>query len=177
MMTTIGRDPDLLMACVGGGSNAIGFFHPFINNLNVKLIGVEAGGVGNHLGEHAARFKGGEKGVLHGSYSYVLQDENGQIAKTHSISAGLDYPMIGPQHAYLHDTGRATYVSVSDAEALQALKLLSNTEGIIPALESSHALAYLLLIAKNLSEKMAVVINLSGRGDKDLPALIAKGVL
>lgn len=173
----IGRDPNLLIACVGGGSNAIGLFYPFIADKHVKLVGVEAGGHGKQLGEHAARFNGGQKGVLHGCLSYVLQDQYGQIAQTSSISAGLDYPMIGPQHAQLHDDGRANYESVSDEEALSALKLLSKTEGIIPALESSHALAYFMKIAKNLDEKECVVINLSGRGDKDLPSLIEKGVI
>jgi phosphoribosylanthranilate isomerase len=173
----VGRDPDLLIACVGGGSNAIGLFGPFIDHDNVKMVGVEAGGNGKQLGEHAARFNGGEKGVLHGCFSYVLQDKNGQVAGTHSISAGLDYPMIGPQHAQLHDSGRAEYVSVSDDEALAALRLLSKTEGIIPALESSHALAYYMRITNTLSEDACVVINLSGRGDKDLPSLIEKGLL
>ncbi len=173
----IGRDPDMLIACVGGGSNAIGMFAPFIANPKIKLVGVEAGGVGNKIGEHAARFLGGKKGVLHGCYSYVLQDKNGQIAATHSISAGLDYPMIGPEHAALHDSGRVEYSSATDSEALAAFKLLSQTEGIIPALESSHALAYYMRIASGLSEHDCVVINLSGRGDKDLPSLLARGLL
>lgn len=173
----IGRDPDMLIACIGGGSNAIGMFMPFIGDENVKMVGVEAGGTGKLLGQHAARFEGGKKGVLHGCYSYVLQDDNGQIAQTHSISAGLDYPMIGPHHAALYDSGQASYTSVTDDEALVAFKQLSRTEGIIPALESSHALAYYLKIAKALKKSDCVVINLSGSGDKDLPQLIAKGVL
>lgn len=172
-----GGNPDLVIACVGGGSNAIGIFSSFVPDESVQLVGVEAGGVGNKLGEHAARFIGGKKGVLHGCLSYVLQDENGQVATTHSISAGLDYPMIGPEHAALHDSGRVKYTAVTDQEALDAFKLLSKTEGIIPALESSHALAYYMQIAKDLPADTNVVINLSGRGDKDLPSLMARGVL
>ena len=164
--------PDLMIACVGGGSNAIGMFAPFLKKDQVKLVGVEAGGRGSKLGEHAARFQGGRPGVLHGSYTYLLQDTFGQISQTHSISAGLDYPSIGPEHAHLRQTGRVTYASASDAEALSAFKLLSRTEGIIPALESSHALAYLARIAPQLNSNMTVVVNLSGRGDKDLPSLL-----
>ncbi|BBL36804.1 bifunctional phosphoribosylanthranilate isomerase/tryptophan synthase subunit beta [Coxiella burnetii] len=167
-----GKQPDAIIACVGGGSNAIGIFSAFIDDPTVRLIGVEAGGKGNQLGEHAAWIKHQRKGVLHGTYTYLLQDENGQIAKTHSISAGLDYPAIGPQHAFLFETGRAIYTSVSDKDALTAFKLLAKTEGIIPALESSHAIAYLLKEGrKKFSRKDIVIVNLSGRGDKDIPPL------
>ena len=170
----IDRLPDAIIACVGGGSNAIGIFSGFIDDPKVKLIGVEAGGTGDKLGEHAARFKTDKTGVLHGTYTYLLQDEQGQIADTHSISAGLDYPAIGPQHAELHESGRAYYTNVKDDEALCAFKLLAKTEGIIPALESSHAIAYLLTEGKNQFKRDdVVIINLSGRGDKDLPALFA----
>lgn len=173
----IGRDPDLVVACIGGGSNAIGIFSAFVDNPKVTLIGVEAGGKGNQAGEHAARFSGGKPGVLHGCYTYLLQDEYGQVLPTHSISAGLDYPAVGPQHSALYESGRATYVSVNDQEALAAFILLSQTEGIIPALESSHALAYVMKIAPGLSKDKVILINLSGRGEKDLPQLIEKGVV
>ena len=166
-----GSLPDVLVACVGGGSNAIGLFHPFLSDDSVRMIGVEAGGKGNVLGEHAARFNeagGGRIGVLQGTKSYLLQDENGQIALTHSVSAGLDYASIGPEHAFLHDIKRAEYVSASDAEALDAFQILSQTEGIIPALESSHAIAYLLKLAPEMSPSQTIVCNLSGRGDKDV---------
>jgi tryptophan synthase beta chain len=163
-----GRLPDLLIACVGGGSNAIGLFHDFLRDSNVKMIGVEAGGRGTALGEHAARFSGGRKGVLQGTLSYVLQDENGQVARTHSVSAGLDYPSIGPEHSYLHDAGRVQYTSISDELALEAFQLLSRKEGIIPALESSHAIAELIRIAPDLDKDALVIVNLSGRGDKDV---------
>jgi tryptophan synthase beta chain len=166
-----GRIPDLLMACVGGGSNSIGLFHPFLADKSVQMIGVEAGGRGTRLGEHAARFNaegGGRPGVLQGTQSYVLQDENGQIAATHSISAGLDYPSIGPEHAFLHDSGRVKYVSVSDAEALEAFQTLSKLEGIIPALESAHAVAHALKVAGKMSADKILIVNLSGRGDKDV---------
>jgi len=172
-----GKDPDLVIACVGGGSNAIGMFAPFISKEHVKLVGVEAGGLGVKPGQHAARFSGGKPGVLHGAFTYLIQDEDGQVLPTHSISAGLDYPAVGPQHAALHESQRAQYVSVSDDEAIQALKLLSKTEGIIPALESSHALAYLIKIAPSLPKDYLVVINLSGRGDKDLPQLFEMGIV
>lgn len=162
------RSPDLLIACVGGGSNAIGFFHHFIPDKNVKLIGVEAGGLGVESGHHAARFSGGSPGVFHGCYSYLLQDKEGQILPTHSISAGLDYPSVGPDHATLYESGRATYTIATDKEALEAFYLLSKLEGIIPALESSHALAYLIKIASTLEKDSIVIVNLSGRGDKDL---------
>jgi len=165
------RLPDLLIACVGGGSNSIGLFHPFLNDPSVRMIGVEAGGKGNSLGEHAARFNlngGGRPGVLQGTMSYVLQDKNGQVASTHSVSAGLDYPSIGPEHAYLHDLKRVSYVSVSDAEAMDAFQMLSKLEGIIPALESAHAVAHALKVASQMKEEELVVVNLSGRGDKDV---------
>jgi len=163
-----GKLPTAIIACVGGGSNSIGIFHEFINDKKVQLIGVEAGGRGERLGEHAARFRGGSPGVLQGTYSYVLQDEAGQIAATHSVSAGLDYPSIGPEHAWLNDTGRAEYVSASDSEALEACTLLARSEGIIPALESAHAVAHAIKIAPKLPKEQLIVINLSGRGDKDM---------
>jgi tryptophan synthase beta chain len=166
-----GRLPDTLVACVGGGSNSIGMFHPFLSDESVRMVGVEAGGSGNSLGEHAARFKqhgGGRPGVLQGTMSYVLQDDNGQIALTHSISAGLDYASVGPEHAFLHDTRRIEYVSVSDDEALAAFKTLSKLEGIIPALESAHAVAYAIKVARAMKPEQVLIINLSGRGDKDV---------
>ena len=163
----IGRLPDAVFACVGGGSNAIGMFAPFVSDSSVQLIGVEAGGKGNKLGEHAARFSGGSPGVLHGTFSYLLQDEEGQVGTTHSVSAGLDYPSIGPEHAWLHDEKRSEYTSASDADALQAAKTLAQTEGIIPALESSHAVAEAIRRAPAQAGKVFVV-NLSGRGDKDI---------
>jgi tryptophan synthase beta chain len=166
-----GRLPDALVACVGGGSNSIGLFHPFLADAGVAMFGVEAGGRGASLGEHAARFNvagGGRPGVLQGTMSYVLQDERGQIAATHSVSAGLDYPSIGPEHAYLHDAGRVEYVSASDAEALAAFRLLSELEGIIPALESAHAVAHALNLARVMKSSELVIVNLSGRGDKDV---------
>ena len=164
-----GRLPDYLIACVGGGSNSIGLFHEFLNDENVKMIGVEAGGRGSGLGEHAARFMhDGNVGVLQGTKSYLLQDTDGQIAATHSVSAGLDYASIGPEHAYLHDVGRVEYVSASDDEALDAFKTLSQTEGIIPALESSHAIAHAIKIAPEMGKDQILLLNLSGRGDKDI---------
>jgi tryptophan synthase beta chain len=166
-----GRPPDALVACVGGGSNSIGLFHPFLNDEGVRMVGVEAGGTGVELGLHAARFNqagGGRPGVLQGTLSYVLQDERGQIASTHSISAGLDYPSIGPEHAFLHDEGRVEYVSASDEEALEAFGLLSKLEGIIPALESAHAVAHALKLAREMKQSESLVVNLSGRGDKDV---------
>ena len=164
------RLPDALIACVGGGSNSIGLFHPFLKDKAVKMFGVEAGGSSDDLGQHAARFgsNGGRPGVLHGTMSYVLQTNDGQIAETHSISAGLDYPAIGPEHAHLHDTGRATYLAVSDAEALKAFHTLSELEGIVPALESAHAVAQALNIAATMKRDQVIVVNLSGRGDKDV---------
>jgi len=166
-----GKLPTAIIACVGGGSNSIGIFHEFIKDKRVKLIGVEAGGRGEHLGEHAARFHGGSPGVLQGTYSYVLQDEAGQIANTHSVSAGLDYPSIGPEHAWLKDSGRAEYVSASDDEALEACTLLARTEGIIPALESAHAIAEMLKRVPKMKKSEIVVVNVSGRGDKDIGIL------
>ncbi len=163
-----GRLPDLLIACVGGGSNAIGLFYDFLRDPGVRMIGVEAGGRGTALGEHAARFGGGRSGVLQGTLSYVLQDENGQIAGTHSVSAGLDYPAVGPEHAHLHDAGRVQYTSIPDGLALEAFQLLSRQEGIIPALESSHAIAELVRMAPGLDRDTLVIVNLSGRGDKDV---------
>ncbi|MBL8148318.1 MAG: tryptophan synthase subunit beta [Blastocatellia bacterium] len=166
-----GRLPDFLVACVGGGSNAIGLFFDFINDKSVRMVGVEAGGKGKSLGEHAARFMsegGGRPGVLQGTHSYILQSSEGQVAATHSISAGLDYPAIGPEHAYLHDIGRVEYTSVSDDEALEAFQLLAKIEGILPALESSHAVAYTLKLAAKMDKDSVIVVNLSGRGDKDV---------
>jgi tryptophan synthase beta chain len=162
-----GRLPDAILACVGGGSNAIGIFHPFIPDEKVRLIGVEAGGRGSALGEHAARFSGGSPGVLQGAYSYLLQDGDGQVALTHSVSAGLDYALVGPEHAWLHDEGRAEYVSIGDREALEAARVLSRTEGIIPALESAHAVAEALRRAPKAKDDIFLV-NVSGRGDKDI---------
>ena len=164
-----GRLPDVLVACVGGGSNSIGLFHPFLNDNSIRMIGVEAGGRSSGLGEHAARFmNGGDVGVLQGTKSYLLQDETGQIALTHSVSAGLDYASIGPEHAFLHDVNRVEYVSASDAEALAGFKTLSETEGIIPALESAHAIAHAIKIAPEMRQDEIMIVNLSGRGDKDV---------
>ncbi|MCG8353439.1 MAG: tryptophan synthase subunit beta [Chloroflexales bacterium] len=168
MLDRAGGLPDMVLACVGGGSNAIGIFHSFLDDRKVRLRGVEAGGRGNNLGDHAARFLGAKPGVLQGTYSYVLQDDNGQIALTHSVSAGLDYASIGPEHAWLHDTGRAEYTSVSDAEALDAFQKLARLEGIIPALESAHAIAEAIKLAPTLSSEQRLLVNLSGRGDKDI---------
>jgi len=166
-----GRLPDYLLACVGGGSNSIGLFHPFLGDDSVKMIGVEAGGLGISEGKHAARFAGGSLGVLQGTRSYVLQDEHGQIGATHSISAGLDYPSIGPEHSYLHDVGRVEYTYAMDHEALAAFQLLSRLEGIIPALESSHAVAHLEKMRDRLTRNTIIIINLSGRGDKDVQSV------
>ena len=168
------RLPDCLIACVGGGSNSIGLFHPFLGDDSVRMIGVEAGGLGSGLGQHAARFNangGGRPGVLQGTMSYVLQDDRGQIAATHSISAGLDYPSIGPEHAFLHDEGRVEYTSVSDDEALVAFQTLSKLEGIIPALESAHAVAHALKVAREMKSDQILIVNLSGRGDKDVDSV------
>ncbi len=162
-----GQLPDYIIACVGGGSNAIGVFNPFIEDKDVKLIGVEAGGLGFDVGQHAASLSRGEKGVLHGSLSYVLQDDDGQTSQVHSISAGLDYPGVGPEHSYLKDTGRAEYVSVTDDEAVDAFNLCTRLEGIIPALEASHAIAYTVKFAPTIDKDKIIVINLSGSGDKD----------
>jgi tryptophan synthase beta chain len=166
-----GNLPDVLLACVGGGSNAIGLFHPFLNDESVRMIGVEAGGKGCNLGEHAARFNkagGGKIGVLQGTKSWLLQDDDGQIALTHSISAGLDYASVGPEHAFLQSIGRVEYAMATDDEALKAFQVLSETEGIIPALESSHAIAHLFKLAPELSPAQTIIVNLSGRGDKDV---------
>jgi len=174
MLEREGRLPDEIIACVGGGSNAIGIFHAFLHDEAVKLVGVEAGGRGNGLGEHAARFLakgGGVPGVLQGTYSYVLQDAHGQVSETHSVSAGLDYPSIGPEHAALHDSGRAEYVTASDTEALQAVSALCRLEGIIPAVESAHAVAEAMKRAPHMGKDAVLLINLSGRGDKDLAIL------
>jgi tryptophan synthase beta chain len=169
-----GRLPDYIVACVGGGSNAIGIFHPFIEDREVKLIGVEAGGEGEDLGKHSASLVRGIEGVLHGALTYVLQDDDGQIAGTHSIAAGLDYPAVGPEHAYLKEMGRAQYFTVTDEEALQAFLALSRTEGILPALESAHALAYAMKLAENIGRDEIIVVNLSGRGDKDLETVLRR---
>lgn len=163
-----GQLPTELIACVGGGSNAIGLFHPFVDDLDVALTGVEAGGHGIQLGEHAARFQGGERGVFQGTDTFILQNREGQISETASLSAGLDYAAVGPEHAHLRDIGRATYVSISDREALDAFSLLSRTEGILPALESSHAVAFAMKRAAQLPKTSIIIVNLSGRGDKDL---------
>ena len=163
-----GELPDAVLACIGGGSNAIGIFHAFIPDAGVRLIGFEAGGDGVETGRHAATISGGSPGVLHGTRSYVLQDENGQTIESHSISAGLDYPGVGPEHAYLHDIGRAEYRAINDAEAMNAFALLCRTEGIIPAIESAHALAGALVIGNELGPDATLLVNLSGRGDKDV---------
>ena len=168
MLKTEGSLPDFVIACVGGGSNSIGLFNSFINKPSVNLIGVEAGGHGISTGEHSASLTSGEIGVLHGSMSYILQDSNGQIAEAHSSSAGLDYPGVGPEHSYLKDTKRAKYTSITDAEALNGFKILCSTEGIIPALESSHAIAEVIKIAPKLSNNKTILVGLSGRGDKDI---------
>ncbi|MGE8475201.1 MAG: pyridoxal-phosphate dependent enzyme, partial [Paraburkholderia hospita] len=163
-----GRQPDAVIACVGGGSNAMGIFYPYIDDKSVKLIGVEAAGDGIDTGRHAASLIGGSPGVLHGNRTYLLQDENGQIIETHSVSAGLDYPGVGPEHAWLKDSGRAEYVGITDEEALKAFHDCCRIEGIIPALESSHALAYAAKLAPTLPKDKILLVNLSGRGDKDM---------
>ena len=166
--------PAAVVACVGGGSNAIGAFYEFLEDKNVRLVGVEAGGRGTALGEHAARFQksgGGVPGVLQGTYSYVLQNDAGQVATTHSVSAGLDYASVGPEHAMLHDTGRAEYTSATDAEALTATSILARTEGILPALESAHAVAEAIKLAPKMGKDQILMVNLSGRGDKDMGIL------
>jgi len=176
MLTAIGRLPDLLVACVGGGSNAIGLFHPFLGD-NVPMVGVEAGGDGLDTNRHAARLcgaSGSRLGVLHGVFTYVLQDEDGQIAETHSVSAGLDYPSVGPEHAHLRDLGRARYVSITDAEALAAFYELTRLEGILPALESAHAVAGAMRLAADMPKDAVILVNLSGRGDKDLDTVLAQ---
>jgi len=168
MLELIGRLPDVILACVGGGSNAIGIFHPFLDDASVRLIGLEAGGSGVASGLHAATISGGTPGVLHGTRSYVLQDKNGQTVESHSISAGLDYPGVGPEHAYLNDIGRAEYRPITDDEAMEAFALLCKTEGIIPAIESAHALAGATQVGKELGPEAVLLVNLSGRGDKDV---------
>ncbi len=172
-----GRQPDAVIACVGGGSNAIGIFHPYLQYVGVRLIGVEAAGHGLESGKHSATLTAGRPGVLHGNRTYLLQDENGQISETHSISAGLDYPGVGPEHAWLKDSGRAEYVAVTDDEALQAFHDLCRLEGIIPALESSHALAYAAKIAPRMKLNQILLVNLSGRGDKDMHTVAEKSNL
>ncbi|MFF5993999.1 tryptophan synthase subunit beta [Lysinibacillus sp. KU-BSD001] len=167
-----GRLPDAVVACVGGGSNAIGMFYPFVEDHDVKLIGVEAAGSGIKTGKHAAAIAGGQKGVLHGAYMYLLQDENGFVQEAHSISAGLDYPAVGPEHCYLSDIGRATYDAVTDQKALEGVKLLCATEGILPALESAHAIYYTSQLAATMTKDDIIVVCLSGRGDKDVHTLI-----
>jgi tryptophan synthase beta chain len=164
----IGRQPDYVLACVGGGSNAMGIFYPYIDVPNVRLVGVEAAGRGMKTGDHSAALCAGKPGVLHGNRTYLLQDENGQIAETHSVSAGMDYPGVGPEHAWLKDSGRAEYVAISDDDALKAFHDCCRIEGIIPALESSHAVAYACKLAPTLSKDKVILINLSGRGDKDM---------
>jgi tryptophan synthase beta chain len=168
IISSHGRLPDHIVACVGGGSNSIGIFFPFIDDEDVKLVGVEAEGQGITSGKHAASLVAGSPGVLHGAHSYLLQDDNGQITETHSIAPGLDYPGVSPEHSYYKETGRVTYVAVNDKEALDAFQLLTTTEGIIPALESAHAIAHVVKIAPEMSKDTLVVVNLSGRGDKDL---------
>jgi tryptophan synthase beta chain len=165
---TGGRQPDVVVACVGGGSNAMGIFHPYIPHEGTRLVGVEAAGEGLDSGKHSASLQRGSPGVLHGNRTYILQDENGQITETHSISAGLDYPGVGPEHAWLKDCGRAEYVGVTDTEALEAFHYLCRTEGIIPALESSHAIAYAMKLARTMKPQQNILVNLSGRGDKDI---------
>jgi tryptophan synthase beta chain len=168
MLSRYGRLPDVVAACVGGGSNAIGIFTAFISDPSVRLLGLEAGGDGIETGRHASTIVGGAVGVLHGARSYIMQDDDGQTIESHSISAGLDYPSVGPEHAYLADIGRAEYRSVTDVEAMNAFKLLCETEGIIPAIETAHALAGAIEIGKELGEGAIILINLSGRGDKDV---------
>jgi tryptophan synthase beta chain len=167
------RLPDVLVACVGGGSNAMGLFHPFLGDASVELVGVEAAGRGLDSGEHAATLARGQVGVLHGNKTYLLQDEVGQIRSTHSISAGLDYPGVGPEHSYFQQSGRARYATATDDEALEALQLLTKTEGIIPALESAHAIAHVARLAPTLDSEKIIVVNLSGRGDKDMATVAA----
>jgi len=173
MLERVGRLPDALVACVGGGSNAIGLFYPFLDDQVVALIGVEAAGEGIETGHHAAPLCAGRPGVLHGSRTYLMEDADGQIIETHSVSAGLDYPGVGPEHAWLKDSGRAQYVSVTDAEALAAFHVLTRTEGIIPALESSHALAQVIKLAPTMHQDQIILVNLSGRGDKDMHTVAA----
>ncbi len=168
VLDLVGRLPDVVVACVGGGSNAIGIFHRFLDDASVRLVGCEAGGRGVPTGEHAARFAAGMPGVLHGAFTYVMQDDDGQTIESHSVSAGLDYPSVGPEHSYLLDSGRAEYRPVTDSEAMEAFSLLSRTEGILPAIESAHALAGALVIGRELGPDGVILVNLSGRGDKDV---------
>jgi len=168
------RLPDALVACVGGGSNAMGLFYPFIGDQEVRMYGVEAAGEGIETGRHAASLCAGRPGVLHGNRTYLIEDDNGQILDTHSISAGLDYPGVGPEHAWLKDTGRAQYVAINDREALAAFHQLTRTEGIMPALESSHALAYTEKLAPQMNKNQTIIVNLSGRGDKDIQTVAVR---
>ena len=168
VLDLVGRLPDAVIACVGGGSNAMGIFHRFLDDASVRLVGVEAGGDGVETGRHAARFSGGSRGVLHGAATYVLQDDDGQTIESHSVSAGLDYPSVGPEHAHLFETGRAEYRSATDAEAMEAFRLLSRTEGILPAIESAHALAGAMVLGQELGPDAVLLVSLSGRGDKDV---------
>jgi tryptophan synthase beta chain len=168
MLDQVGRLPDAVTACIGGGSNAIGIFHPFIDDPGVRLIGFEAGGDGVETGRHASTFSGGSPGAFQGSYSYVMQNDDGQTIESHSISAGLDYPGVGPEHAFLKDTGRAEYRPITDAQAMEAFRLLCRLEGIIPAIESAHAIAGAVDLATELGPDAAILVNLSGRGDKDV---------
>jgi tryptophan synthase beta chain len=177
ILAEAGRLPDYLVACVGGGSNSIGLFHAFVGDAKVKMVGVEAGGLGIQSGKHAARFAGGRPGVLHGTMTYLLQDDDGQINLTHSVSAGLDYAAVGPEHAFYHDAGRVRYTYATDEEALAAFDLLTREEGIMPALESAHAIAEAVKLAPKLKKSQIVIVNLSGRGDKDVQqAARIKGV-
>ena len=175
VMEATGRLPDYAVACVGGGSNAIGLFYPLLDDTDVRLVGVEAGGEGTETGRHAASLVAGRPGVLHGAFSYLLQDEDGQVRETHSVSAGLDYPGVGPEHSYLKDSERASYVEVTDTQALEGFRLLCETEGIIPALEPSHAIAYVAVLAPTLSSDAVILVCLSGRGDKDLQTVQGSG--
>jgi tryptophan synthase beta chain len=168
VLDLVGRLPDVVLACVGGGSNAMGIFHRFLDDASVRLVGLEAGGAGVASGRHAARFSGGERGVLHGAATYVLQDADGQTVESHSVSAGLDYPSVGPEHSFLFETGRAEYRAVTDVEAMEAFRHLCRTEGIIPAIESAHALAGAMQVGRELGREAVLLVSLSGRGDKDV---------
>jgi tryptophan synthase beta chain len=174
MQDMTGRLPDVLVACVGGGSNAIGLFYPFIEDQGVQMHGVEAAGDGIETGRHSAPLSAGRPGVLHGNRTYLMEDEDGEIIETHSISAGLDYPGVGPEHAWLKDSGRAHYVSITDNEAMEGFHALTRLEGIIPALESSHAIAYAMKLAPTLDKNQTILVNLSGRGDKDINTIAAR---
>jgi tryptophan synthase beta chain len=174
MMAQTGRLPDALVACVGGGSNAIGLFYPFIGDTAVRMVGVEAAGDGIETGRHSAPLSAGRPGVLHGNRTYLIEDDDGEIIETHSISAGLDYPGVGPEHAWLKDSGRAQYVAITDTEAMEGFHTLTRMEGIIPALESSHAVAYAMKLAPTMNKDQQILINLSGRGDKDINTIAAR---